>query len=176
MLYPITAIIGDRGAGKTCIMTALAEAYHKEGKRIFTNYHLFHIPYTKITLEEMIKLPDHLNNSVVLIDEIHVWADAYDFMGKPARALATFATQLRKRKVNFYYTTQIFTQAPLRLRRQTNYFMAMQNTAKQGQFKTQIIDRFNSNTIVNEFYFDGRPFYDKYDTDEVIVVDEKDEN
>ena len=173
MQYPITAILGDRGAGKTCFMTALAAAYHKEGKKIFTNYHLFDIPYQKITLKEMVELPEWLNNSVVLIDEIHVWADAYDFMGKPARALATFATQLRKRKVNWYYTTQVFTQAPLRVRRQTNYFMVMQNTKGKGIFKCQVIDRFN-NDIINEFNFDGKPFYDKYDTDEVITVEKED--
>lgn len=176
MQYPITAILGDRGAGKTCLMTFLAYAYYKEGKTIFTNYELYEIPHKRITLVEMKQLPDYLRNSVVLIDELHIWADAYEFMGKSAKALAKFGTQLRKRKVDFFYTTQIFTQVPKRLRDQTNYHIIMRNTKTIGVFKAIVIDRFNaSQKVVNSFEFDGKPFFNKYDTDEVIDVEDEEE-
>jgi len=174
MQYPINAIIGDRGAGKTCFMTALAEAYHNEGKSIFTNYQLFNIPHKRITLQEMLTLPDYLNNSVVLIDEIHIWADAYDFLGKPARALASFATQLRKRQVTWYYTTQVFTQVPKRIRQQTNYFIMAQAMKKKAMFEIQIIEK-TSYTLINKLKFNGAPYFDKYDTNEVISGDYEEE-
>lgn len=172
MQYPINAIIGDRGAGKTCFMTALAEAYYNEGKSIFTNYKLFNIPHKRITLQEMLTLPDYLNNSVVLIDEIHIWADAYDFLGKPARALASFATQLRKRQVTWYYTTQVFTQVPKRIRQQTNYFIMAQAMKKKGIFEIQILEK-STYHLINKLKFDGTPYFDKYDTNEVITIGEE---
>ena len=175
MDFPITGIIGDRGSFKTCFMTSLAYAYYKEGRKIYTNYELFEIPHEKITIAEMKQLPNYLRNSLVIIDEIHIWADAYEFMGKSAKALATFGTQLRKRKVDFFFTTQIFTQVPKRLRDQTNYLILMKKTKDEGIARAVVMDRFARNRVVNAFLFDGRPFYEKYDTDEVITVEDEED-
>jgi len=129
--YPITAVIGNRGSGKTCFLTFLAVQYHKEGKKIFTNFELKGIPHEKMNLGIMATLPDKLSNAVVLMDELHMGADSYDFMKKSSRAFNTFATQLRKRKVNWYFTTQIFTQVARRIRLQTDFMITMENTKKK---------------------------------------------
>lgn len=167
--YPISAIIGDRGSGKTCFMTFLAVKYHNEGKKIFTNFTLYNIPHTKITLKQMSELPDELTNAVVLMDELHMGADSYDFMKSSSKAFYTFATQLRKRKVSWYYTTQIFTQVAKRIRNQTDYLITMENTKKETIFKASIYDRKNFTELIREFTFDGTDYFKEYDTDEVIL-------
>lgn len=170
--YPITAIVGNRGSGKTCFMTFLALKYHAEGKAIYSNYHLHNIPYKPMTLKEMAELPEELTNAVVLMDELHVGADSYDFMKSSSKAFYMFATQLRKRKVNWYYTTQIFTQVAKRIRMQTDYLITMENTKKEHLFNVHIYDRRkveNVNDPINRFTFDGTAYFSEYDTDEVIL-------
>lgn len=156
-------------------MTFLATKYHKEGKKIYSNYHLKNIPYKSMTLKEMAELPDELTNAVVLMDELHVGADSYDFMKSSSKAFYMFATQLRKRKVNWYYTTQIFTQVAKRIRMQTDYLITMENTRKEHLFNVHVYDRRkveNINDPINQFKFDGSDYFSEYDTDEVILFDD----
>lgn len=160
-------------------MTFLAIKYHAEGKKIYSNYHLKNIPYKSMTLKEMAELPDELMNAVVLMDELHVGADSYDFMKSSSKAFYTFATQLRKRKVSWYYTTQIFTQVAKRIRMQTDYLITMENTKKEHLFKGHVYDRRkleNINDPINQFTFDGSSYFSEYDTDEVIVFGDDPEN
>lgn len=159
-------------------MTYLAKKYHEEGKAIYSNYHLINIPYKPMTLKEMSELPEELNNAVVLMDELHVGADSYDFMKSSSKAFYMFATQLRKRKVNWYYTTQIFTQVAKRIRMQTDYLITMENTKKEHMFNVHIYDRRkleNINDPINQFTFDGTAYFSEYDTDEVILFGEDEE-
>lgn len=158
-------------------MTFLATQYHKEGRKIYSNYHLKNIPYKSMTLKEMSELPDELTNAVVLMDELHVGADSYDFMKSSSKAFYTFATQLRKRKVNWYYTTQIFTQVAKRIRMQTDYLITLENTKQESIFKTTIYDRrkeYDLNEPIQQFFFDGKEYFKEYDTDEVILFGEED--
>lgn len=128
-----------------------------------------------MTLKEMAELPDELTNAVVLMDELHVGADSYDFMKSSSKAFYMFATQLRKRKVNWYYTTQIFTQVAKRIRMQTDYLITMENTRKEHLFNVHVYDRRkveNINDPINQFKFDGSDYFSEYDTDEVILFDD----
>lgn len=130
-----------------------------------------------MTLKEMAELPEELTNAVVLMDELHVGADSYDFMKSSSKAFYMFATQLRKRKVNWYYTTQIFTQVAKRIRMQTDYLITMENTKKEHLFKVNIYDRRkveNVNDPINHFTFDGTDYFEEYNTDEVILFGEED--
>jgi hypothetical protein len=158
-------------------MTFLATQYHKEGRKIYSNYHLKNIPYKSMTLKEMSELPDELTNAVVLMDELHVGADSYDFMKSSSKAFYMFATQLRKRKVNWYYTTQIFTQVAKRIRMQTDYLITLENTKKETLFKATVYDRrkeYDLNEPIQQFLFDGSEYFKEYDTDEVILFGEDD--
>jgi len=176
--YPITAILGNRGSGKTCFMTFLAHEYHKKGKRIFANYHLIDIPYEYMSFSKMATLPDELNDALVLTDEMHMGADSYDFMKNSSRAFSTFATQLRKRRVHWYYTTQIMTQVAKRIRTQTDYIITMVNTKKEGVFEASVYDRHDYDELFGtpkkNFLFDGKPYFKFYDTNEVVLFDPED--
>ena len=170
--YPITAVLGNRGGGKTLFMTFLAVQAQKNGKAVYSNFDLYGVDYNKITFKELSTLPEHLNNALVLTDEMHMGADAYDFLKKDTRAFATFATQLRKRKVYWFYTTQIFSQVAKRVRNQTDYIISTSKVDKAGIFKLEIYDRSQAGELldipIKSFLFDGKPYFEYYDTNQVI--------
>ena len=171
MKYPIFCVLGDRGAGKTCLMTRMAYHYSKiDGLKIYSNFHLKDIPYTPISFAQLAQLPDYLYNAIVLLDEIQIGADAYEIFKRSNKAITKFATQLRKRKITLYYSTQVFTMATKRLRQQTNYIIECNTTEHNGIFNIKTFDKNlpPKQQFINEFIFDGRPYFNMYDTDEVI--------
>jgi hypothetical protein len=174
MKFPITCILGTRGSGKTLFMTGLAHRYFSKDKcKIYANYHLTKIPYQYITFAELATLPDDLYDAVVFLDEIQVGADSYEIFKKSNKSITTFATQLRKRRITLYYSTQVFTMATKRLRQQTNFIIECHPTSMNGVVDVLIFDRALpfQQQLIKQFEFDGRPFFGAYDTDEVIEFD-----
>ena len=171
-MYPITAILGRRGDGKTCFATFLAKLDSDRGRKIYANYHLFGIPYEYITLEKVAELPTWLHNATIILDEIQEGADSREIFKKGNKSLTKLATQLRKRQLTLYYTTQVFTMADKRIREQTDYIVECEKVQKTNptHFHIRVYDRelpFNTD-MVNEFIFHGEPIFKYYDTNEVI--------
>ena len=174
MQYPITCILGQRGAGKTLFMTYMAHQYHKEGKRIFSNFTLKEIPFTYITFEELAKLPDELTNAVVFLDEIQVGADAYEVFKRSNKMITIFATQLRKRQITLYYSTQVFSMVTKRMRLQTNYIIEFETNKIPGIVKGRIFE-YNVSSFqqyIKTLELDLRNYFNAYDTNEVITFSE----
>lgn len=170
MEYPIFCVLGRRGSGKTLYMTYMAMKYHFEEKKpILCNFHLKGIPYRYITFEDIKGLPEWLNDSVLFLDEIQMWADSYDFLSPNSRVITQLATQIRKRRMTLFYSTQVFTLAPKRLRDQTNFIVYMEPLKTPGVAKIEIHDHMLGNTLKNKsFSFDGRSYFGYYDTNEII--------
>lgn len=176
------AILGDRGSFKSCFMTSLLAIDAREGREIVANYSLFFPPeyhVSKATFEEIAALAE---NSVALrgcsigVDELGVGADSYDFMNKTPRKITALVAQLRKDRAIFYYNAQRFNTIALRLRDQTDAFFLCEDvdklenpgprhreTCKGIAHITQCDADLNT---IREFYFDGKPWYNYYDTDE----------
>ena len=57
-----------------------------------------------------------LNNVVVIIDELQLFADARTYRNKTNEVIGYFALQTRKRNVKFYFTTQYLDNIDKRLR------------------------------------------------------------
>lgn len=184
MKYPITCIVGRRGSGKTLFMTILAHRYFNMDKRkIYANFHLTEIPYKYITFAELATLPDDLYDAVVFLDEIQVGADSYEIFKKSNKAITTFATQLRKRRITLYYSTQVFTQATKRLRQQTDYiiechptYIKIEDESVLNKIDLLIFDRslpFQQQLIkqheLKKYIIDN--YYSCYNTNEVIQFD-----
>jgi hypothetical protein len=174
MKYPITAVLGQRGSGKTLFMTYLAHQYHAEGKKIFSNFQLKKIPYTPITFSELAKLPEWLYDGVVFLDEIHIGADSYEVFKKSNKMITTFATQLRKRRITLFYSTQVFKMATKRLRDQTNFLMTCDHTQPPGFVKIEVYEyiAYHAHTYIKTITHNLTAFFDAYDTDEVITYSE----
>lgn len=171
MQYPVVCILGRRGSGKTCLMTAIAvDEYRATKRRVFANYHIKGIPADIITFAELMDLPEYLTNAIVLLDELQVGADSYETMSKSNKAINTFVTQLRKRKVTLYYTTQVFTQITRRVRLQTNFIFQLNETPTPGITHLQVAEYIPGapSTIIRDEMLDLREYFKYYDTDEVI--------
>lgn len=173
--FPITGILGRRGDGKTLFMTALAKMDADSGRKVFANYHLKGMDYEYISLKQVAQLPSWLHDATVCIDEIQEGADAREIFKKGNKGITKLATQLRKRQITFYYTTQVFTMVDKRMREQTDYLIQVQKIQPENptHFRVQIYDREipYETEMINDLIFYGVPIFDYYDTREVVNFD-----
>ena len=140
--------IGQQGDGKTLLITKLTMDNYDGTRPIFSNYALYKVPYTKITLESLLDMLDNdshaLDNSIVLLDEIHIYLDSLDFMRSNNRRLQKFFSQLRKRNILLFATTQYIMNVDVRIRRQCMNVFEMEHIYK---------DLFKVTTLKIDGYF-----------------------
>lgn len=167
----ISAITGRKGRGKTCLMTYFGYTDYVSGRKVYANYHTTFADY--ITLKEVAALPDHLRGCTVLLDEVQKGADAREVFKPGNKGINDLATQLRKLDIMLYYTTQKWEYPDKRLREQAEQHIHCETTPEEGIFNLTLYDRtipsFRDMVLeAEEFTFDGRPYFDMYDTDEII--------
>jgi archaellum biogenesis ATPase FlaH len=174
-------IIGKQGSGKTLLATKFAN--DNKHLNIFSNYALYGLKYTPITFNSLIESnknkidilkmldinPDYFNNSLMILDEIHLYLDSLDFMRANNRRLQTFFSQLRKRKILLVATTQYIMNLDIRIRRQCVSVLEMEHL-KGGLFKVNTFDIDGYFTKeVSSYKIVLSDYYDKYDTNELIL-------
>ena len=131
----LVAILGNLGKGKTLTLTYLGwNNFFIRRKKIYSNYDLYGIPYTKITtigsLESLMPLEDEnvLNKQEVVFlgDELWRWVSART-IGKGAKAMKDLIDRIllgsRKAFVTVIYTTQNLAQVDPWVRRTTDLFI-----------------------------------------------------
>jgi hypothetical protein len=131
----LVAILGNLGKGKTLTLTYLGwNNFFIRRKKIYSNYDLYGIPYTKITtigsLESLMPLEDEnvLNKQEVVFlgDELWRWVSART-IGKGAKAMKDLIDRIllgsRKAFVTVIYTTQNLAQIDPWVRRTTDLFI-----------------------------------------------------
>lgn len=105
---PIEGFIGLPGAGKTyAAVRRLARLRRLDPNRsIYSNTPLY-LPGEPVRLVETIEEAYQLEHCHLLLDELHAWLPAAEWqqLGRDKRFLA-WATQLRKRDVDLWFTTQ----------------------------------------------------------------------
>lgn len=170
--YPIVCILGRRGAGKSLFGVKLADDYHKAGITIFSNYHIT-IPHHPIDFNELASFPDYLHDCVILMDEMHIGSDAYDFWKQRVKNITDFITQIRKRRITLYYMTQVWKQVAKRLRDQTDYIFQCSNLMND-RYIVEIFDRYQSppDDYITSIIYDGSKYYKMFDTNQLITMDE----
>lgn len=176
--------IGRQGSGKTVLITKFCvDTYYKlNGKvKVFSNYTLHKIPYTPVTfdkskepnkisiLDKLDEDPNFFNNSIMLLDEIHIYLDSLDFMKKNNRKMQTFFSQLRKRKILLLATTQYIMNVDVRIRRQCLNVFEMTHIYKDlFEVDTLEIDGYFTREISN-YKLVLNEYYSHYDTNELII-------
>lgn len=172
--------IGRQGSGKTAFITKLLVDNYTNDKRVYSNYSLYGIDYEKITFDnkknknsidilDMIKdNPDYFNNSIMLLDEIHIYFDSRDYMRQNNRVIQNFFSQLRKRKILLLATTQYILHLDIRIRRQAMAVFQMTNL-KDGIFKVEVheIDGYFTRFLRSELV-NLNDYFKYYDTNELI--------
>ncbi len=182
-----TAIVGDRGSGKTNFLAAVLHREHLRGKKIISNFKL-NFPHTYMPFSEIVKFPVLLRDAVLGLDELGRGADSYEFFDSRVKEITNIVLQLRKRHCEAWYTVQRFGLITKRLRDQTDGFLLMEdidgkrrtyvNAAGEvievdnhreicgGKFRVYV---FNDQTrFIKRRVFNGKPFWHLYDTDEEI--------
>ena len=177
--------VGEQGSGKTAFITKLTIDNLKErNNRLFSNYTFYDIDYTRITLgndkekkngaidilEKLDEDKDYFNNSILCLDEIHIYLDAYDYFKKNNRRMQTFFSQLRKRNILLLATSQDIMNVDVRVRRQTrNFFEMEQITTNIFEVTTyKMIDGYYYPTIVSKYRVDLSDYFKFYNTNEII--------
>lgn len=176
--------IGQQGSGKTILITKLLIDNLKEhpNRKVFSNYTLYGIDYqpiafntenvhnkSKLNILDMLDQDvNYFNNSIMLLDEIHVDLDSLDFMKKNNRRMQVFFSQLRKRNILLLGTTQYLMNVDVRLRRQCLNVFEMKHIKKDiFEVTTHEIDGYYS-VPVTTYLLDLSDYYNFYDTNEVI--------
>jgi len=179
-MYGFYLAIGRQGSGKTAFITKLLVDNYSPDKKVYSNYSLFGIEYEKITFDnkknknsidilEVIKNnPDYFNNSIMLLDEIHIYFDSRDFMRQNNRIIQNFFSQLRKRKILMLATTQYILHLDVRIRRQALAVFQMTNL-KDGIFRVDVheIDGYFTRFVRSELV-NLNNYFMYYDTNELI--------
>ncbi len=172
--------IGRQGSGKTAFITKLLVDNYNSSRKVYSNYSLFGIDYGKITFDnkrnknaiDILKVisdnPDYFNNSIMLLDEIHIYFDSRDFMKQNNRIIQNFFSQLRKRKILLLATTQYILHLDVRIRRQALAVFQMANL-KDGIFRVDVheIDGYYTSFIRTELV-NLNDYFKYYDTNELI--------
>lgn len=172
--------IGRQGSGKTAFITKLLVDNYSPEKKVYSNYSLFGIEHEKITFDnkrnknsidilEVIKdNPDYFNNSIMLLDEIHIYFDSRDYMRQNNRVIQNFFSQLRKRNILLLATTQYILHLDIRIRRQALAVFQMTNL-KDGIFRVDVheIDGYFTRFVKSELV-NLNDYFRYYDTNELI--------
>jgi hypothetical protein len=174
MEFPRIAIVGFTGSGKTLFATAMAvDANVNEGWDVIANYK---INAGTIQHRDFAWIKEHLDeihDCILILDEFHVGGDAYDFFKSDVRALTDFATQLRKRHVYLVVITQVFDQMASRVRKLIDTTIQITPTDVAGVSEVQVYDMHRAmyDDLIKQFVFDGRKYFGRYNTDEIITDD-----
>ena len=171
--------IGRQGSGKTAFITKLLVDNYTSDKRVYSNYSLYGIDYEKITfnkknensidiLEVISDNPNYFNNSIMLLDEIHIYFDSRDYMKRENRIIQNFFSQLRKRNILLLGTTQYVLNLDNKIRRQALAVFQMTNL-KDGIFRVDVheIDGYYTSFIKTELV-NLNDYFKFYDTHELI--------
>lgn len=112
---------------------------------------------------------DVFNQAVIVLDEAHIGADSYDFLGKGARKLGEFITQVRKREILMFVVTQVLRQVARRIRDHIQYVVAMDKVATYDSlFICKVYDGLAHDTLVNSKMYDLIDIFNFYDTKEIV--------
>ena len=171
------AVIGDMGSGKTNFVTAILKQNHDSGRDIIANYKL-KFPHKLMSFAELKDFPPELHDADIGMDELGTGADSYDFMSEQSKNITKLVTQIRKRHCRVYYTVQRFKFITRRLRMLTDGFILCEDLDKakdheaegfvcDGLFRLEFYNA-DMQPTRKPMVFDGAPYRDLYDTDEII--------
>jgi len=177
MIVLIEGIIGasNLGSGKTLyLIRNLVEDYNS-GKKIYCNIKIKGIEYEQLFLEDFLDetKTDKFRNATIGIDEITLFMDCRHSMQNTF--MSYMFLQSRKRKLNFYLTTQDYTMLDSRLLRYigihvtTECIFDINNNPVKDYRKVTVSDLRNRLMITeNSFIMNITPWYKYYDTDEIV--------
>lgn len=169
----ILLFVGNMGSGKTLSMVKMAYEYHKQGYKILSNMRL-NFPHTLITSKDVqgfASNQEQLYNTIVLLDEIHIFMDSRRSGSKKNLLTSYFLTQTRKQKVKLLATSQHRHQVDRRMRDNTDAFIDCE-TKKipygENENVLIVVNHVNTRKSYDKQVFIGNKYFHLYDTEEII--------
>lgn len=184
--------IGDIGSGKTISAIKYAYEEYLKGRTIYCNLHLFFpkspnggkvVPLDTKFFIDYATSRFNIMNSIVLIDEAHIYFDSRNALMRKNKIFGKFITQSRKRSVDLVYTTQdenpetfrTTGQVDLRLRKLTDRVILCRiEKIKDKEFVIQDFYN-NSGRLLTRQVVYANPYFNLYDTNEIIVFEDEEE-
>lgn len=170
----ILGFVGNIGSGKTLSMVKKAYEQFKRGKTIYSNFHL-KFPHIPLTLEILLDMKENntdLANSVVLIDEAHIYLDSRRSASKVNVILSYFVLQSRKMSCDIYYTTQFIGQVDKRLRDPSHAYILCKTREVNDELTITLniinLRKVEGDEIIYQSFI-SNPYFNMYDTNEVVV-------
>lgn len=170
---------GRRGSGKTLTMVKDAFRYYKNGWKIFSNIELG-FPHEYISDEDILNIQDneHINNCVLVIDEIQILIDSRKSMSNKNVGFTHFIQQIRKRNIVVLGTTQFKGTVDLRLRQHLDVEARPKHFPKFDVCEVVYVDitameswDIDEQTLDSvKTVYDCKPVYVLYDTNKIIKV------
>lgn len=183
----VVSICGFKGAGKTttAVLFTYLESLSGYRNNLFSNLKLDIEGFQWLKGNDMIELTDKLNDSVILVDELHEYADSRESGSFQNKRVADFFLQSRHTMSNVYYTTQFKDQIDKRIRRITDIDIVCENlfidTDKDGDddlFRITIINRHRPELKPKVMEYYAKPVFELFDSTERInpfVFNKKDQ-
>lgn len=107
------------GNGKTLCMIIDSYFLKLDGFKIISNFQLkFADAYYNI--DDIVKILDKYNSTIILADEISVIVNAYNLYSKDTQGLRKLSRQLRKGDNYLFITAQVYNDIPANIRRLGN--------------------------------------------------------
>lgn len=129
----LTAVFsGARGSGKTLSMTYFALCFLARGFKVWSNYPISfnfragdeypvrHYEAIPLDMRSLYTFDEQLNEGIVCIDEINLWASNRRSMSVANRLINSTMQLIRKRRLSFLFTVQDFNWLDSQLRWQTD--------------------------------------------------------
>jgi len=173
------------GGGKTLFMVERAYMKYRQGSRIFSNIKL-NFKYEKLTLKDIIDCK--YENGVIVWDEIHINIGSRSSMSKKNIGVtSSFLSQIRKKNLEVYGTTQRIGKVDKRLRDECDFWYVCDRFVRHGSGWEKV--KHNQNLDKNipilvrvkvtkmydmterNYYFLGNKYFNMYDTKEVVKIE-----
>jgi hypothetical protein len=168
-------IVGELGAGKTLSLTFLTwKNWLFRKQRIFSNYHLFQIPYTYIdSVEKM----DAMREGFFCADEFWLWIDSRCARKSVNKVVADILLKSRKRDLTYCFTSQLLELLDKRVRKVMDFtayplLNPKESICKVSIFRSGFPNRAN---YLKTFYFKSGLVFNLYNHREEIELIKTDE-
>lgn len=164
-------IIGELGAGKTLGLTFLAwHNWMRKNQKVYSNYHLFKIPYVKIVSLDQLEI---MRDGFVSCDEMWSIIDARTTSTRRNKIVGDILLKSRKRELTYVFTAQLLDLLDKRVRKIIDFtaypiLNRPETLCKILIFRTGFP---REDSLMKTFYFKTDLVFEMFDTNEEIHME-----
>ena len=159
------------GAGKTSGLTALCwQHWFHRREKIYTNYHLFGIPYYHIKTVDQL---DYARDGFLALDELWRILDSYESRSIKVKITADILSKSRKRGLTYTFSSQVISSLSPRIRQIIDFTCYPMLNRDETVLKLLIFrgNKGKKENYLKSVYFRTVFVYRLYDTNQEIEME-----